>query len=138
MLAKVAERDLVQLVVAEHRRGRLRGEHLPAMAGGHDPRRPMDADAVIATLVGKNRLCGMHPHPNPELPVIGPRVGGKRALPLGRGRGRVASTREDIEEGVALGVYLFAAMRGERLAQQTLMLLQDRPVAAPKLPQQPR
>ena len=114
VLAEVADGDPVELVVGEHGRCRLRGEDLAAVARGHDPRGAVHAHPVVAALVGEDRLAGVQAHAHAQLRALGPVVRRKRALTVGGRGGGVARAREDVEEGVALGIDLLAAVRGER------------------------
>ncbi len=77
VLAEIAEGDPVQLVVEENGCGRLRGEHLGSMAGGHDPRGPVHADPVVAPLLGYDGLACVHAHPHTQLGTVGPCVRGE-------------------------------------------------------------
>jgi hypothetical protein len=85
VLAEVSERDAFELVVRQNGRCRLRREHLPAVARGHDSRGAVDAHPVVAALVGDVGLTGVHAHADAELGAFWPFVGGERALPVGRG-----------------------------------------------------
>jgi hypothetical protein len=51
VLAQIAERHPVQLVVREQRGRRLRGEHLATVTRSHDSRRAMHAYPVVAAVV---------------------------------------------------------------------------------------
>jgi hypothetical protein len=76
--------------------------------------------------------------PHAQLDACGPLVGAQRALCLGGGlRGR-AGAREDVEEGVALRLDLFAAVSCECLAEDAPMLGQRLAVALAQLREQPR
>jgi hypothetical protein len=108
------------------------------VARGHDPRGAVDAHSVIAALVGDVGLTGVHAHADAELGPFRPRVGGERALPVGRGRRRIARASEDVEERVSLRVDLLAAVSGERLTQKTLMLCEQVAVAVAEQFHQPR
>ena len=132
VLAQIPLRHPGQLVVGEHRRGRLRREDLAAVARGHDPRRAVDAQPVVAGL-RDGRLAGVQPHPYAHLAVLGPGVRLQRALPVRCGRRRVAGAGEDVEEGVALGVDLLAAVARERLAHEPLVVGEHCRVAVAQL-----
>src|SRR5689334_8363743 len=113
MLAQIAERHPLQLVVREQRGRRLRGEHLATVARRHDPRGAMHAHPVVTALVGQDRLARVHPYTDAKLSTLGPGVRRERSLPLDcRCRG-VTRAGEDVEESVALGVHLLATMQGE-------------------------
>ena len=66
MLPEVADPDLRELVVLEHRAGRLRHEDLAAVPGRHDPRRAVNAEAVVP-LVADAGLARVDPHPHPAV-----------------------------------------------------------------------
>ena len=111
---------------------RLRQEHLPAVPGGGDPRRPVDVDADVA-LLGYDRLAGVEPHAHADRPAA------ERRLPVGGGRDRLGGARERDEERVALRVHLDAAVPCESLPQHTTVLAQQLARnASPMLVQQPR
>ena len=136
-LAEVAFVHAGQLVVGEHRRRRLRGQDLAAVARGHDPRRAMDAHPVIAGLRDQG-LAGVEPHPHQQLAIFGPDVSLQRPLRIrGRGRG-VAGPREDVEERVALRVHLLAAVARERLAHEPPVIVQHRRIPVAQLLDEPR
>src|SRR5262245_23609428 len=59
VLAEVADMDPTRLVVAEHRRRRLREQDLSTARSGHDARRAMDAKTVVA-VVGNTGLARVH------------------------------------------------------------------------------
>ena len=99
------------------------------MAGCADPRRLVHADADVQLLTDL-RLARVQPHPDEELHTVGPRVGCEVALRIHRSRDRVLRAPERDEEGVSLRVDLVAAMRRERLAQDSLVLLEHVPVLA--------
>ena len=120
VLAEVPLDDPGEGVVGEHGRGRLRGEDLSAVTCGHDPRRAVDAHAVVAGL-RDGRLAGVQPHPDAHLAVLGPGVRRARAGVSCCRRG-VAGPGEDVEERIALGVDLLAAVARERLAHEPLVV----------------
>ena len=124
-------------IVVEHRRRRGRGEDLAAVAGGHDARRAVHAEAVVA-LLGEDQLAGVQSHAHPQLAILRPVVSLQRALPV-RGRGcGVPRPREDVEERVALCVHLGPAMHGEHLVQQPPVIGQHRRIAVAELLHEPR
>ncbi len=63
---------------------------------------------------------------------------GEPALPVGCRSGGVSSAREDVEECVALCVHFLAAVRGEGLAQEALVLGEHAAVSVSKQLQQLR
>ena len=94
--------EVADVCVHEHT-GRLREEHLPAVADRGDPCALVHVEADIA-LLRQARLARVQPHPHPYRPV------GKRAL-AGRCSGNgVRCTGEGDEERVALRVDLDALM----------------------------
>ena len=113
------------------RMGRLRQEHLPAVADGGDPRAPMYVEADVS-LLAQPRLAGMQPHPHADRPV------GQRALAVGSGGDGVRGAGEGDEERVTLCIDLDARMVGERGAESAPMLLQRLPVIVAEPVQQPR
>ena len=86
------------------------------MPGGHDPRRPVDAQAVVA-LVAEARLAGVEPDPHAERGAVRPRVPGEAALARRRGEHGVPRLAEGDEERVALRVDLLPVVLGERCPQ---------------------
>ena len=115
MLAQVAE--LQPLVLWGQVAGRLRHEHLPAVAGRADARRTVDVEADVAAL-GRRRLAGVDAHPDAERRRRRPVVSVECPLGLDRGAERVARACERDEELVAAAVDLVAAERLERLAHE--------------------
>jgi hypothetical protein len=71
VLAQVAEPEAWQLVVLEQGVRRLRHESLTAVARRHDPRRAMEAQAVVA-LVAHARLACMEPDAHAQFRTIRP------------------------------------------------------------------
>ena len=103
------------------RTGRLRQEHLPAVADGSDPRTLMYVETDIP-LLGQPRLAGMQPHPHADRPV------GQRALAVSGGGDGVRGAGEGDEERVTLCIDLDARMVRERGAESAPMLLQRLPI----------
>ncbi len=112
-------------------RGRLREEHLPAVTGRGDPRRPVHVEPHVP-LVGPERLARVQPHPHPHRAVR------KRALRLGGRRHRIGCTREGDKEGVALRVDLDTVVPPPGFSQRTAMLGKHLRVAVAQLREQPR
>ena len=96
-------------------RGRLRQEHLPAVPGGGDPRRPVHVEPDVA-LVGPERLARVQAHPHAHRAVR------KRALRVGGGRHGVGRAREGDEERVALRVDLDPVVPPPGVPQRTAVL----------------
>ena len=93
-----------QLVTGEESCGRLRHEHLPAVAGGADSRRLVDVHADVP-LLGDDGRARVEAHPYCD------RAGAEALLRLGgRSRGRHRIGKGD-EEGIALGVDLVPPCR---------------------------
>jgi hypothetical protein len=109
----------------------FRNEHLPAVAGAHDPRRTVHVHPHIA-LVGERRLAGVHAHANPDAP------GRESLLSIPCGRDRVAGAREGHEEGVALRIHLDPAVSREGVAQQATMLCEHFGIALAEVVEQAR
>ena len=95
--------------------GRLRQEHLAAVPGGRDPRRPMHVEPDVA-LVGPERFPRVQAHPHAHRAVR------KRALRVGGGRDRVGRARKRDEERVALRVDLDPVVPPPGLPQRTAVL----------------
>ena len=110
---------------------RLREQHLPAVAGGRDPRRPMHVEPHVS-LVGPERLTRVQPHPHPH------RATRKRDLRLRGGRHCIGRTRESDEEGVALRVDLDPLVPLPSVAQSTAVLGKHLRIPVAQLLEQPR
>src|SRR5262249_34771166 len=123
--AEVADAHPGDLFVTQDRRCRLRQQHLPTVAGGHDPRGAVDPDAVVS-LFRDDGLAGVQTDADPHGAVIRPLVLGECALRICCGQRRVARPPEYVEERVALGVDLVAVVSLEGLAD-------DLPVPRPHL-----
>ena len=109
-------------VRVDERTGRLRQEHLPAVADGGDPRALVHVEADVS-LLGQPRLARVQPHPHAYRPV------GQRALAVRGGGDGVRRAGEGDEERVTLRVDLDALVVGERRAESPPMLVQRLPVA---------
>jgi hypothetical protein len=68
-----------------------------------------------------------------QLGIVGPCVRGERALSGRGGYGCIVRPRKDVEAGISLRVNLLTTVCGERFAQQTLMLRENRAVAITEL-----
>ena len=113
------------------RPGRLRHEHLPAVADGRDPCALVHVEADVS-LFGQLWLARVQPHPYAYRPV------GKCALAVRGGSGGVRRSGERNEERVALRVDLDAVVVGEHRAESPPMLVQRLSVVVSQLVQQPR
>ena len=109
MLPKIREPSV------DERTRRLRHEHLAAVAGGGYPRRQVDVVANVA-LPADVRAPGVHADADPD------RTDGQRQLGLAGGFDRLGRGRERNEKRVPLSVYLDAAPRSARLADDAAML----------------
>ena len=118
-------------VRVHERTGRLRQEHLPAVADGGDPRALVHVEADVS-LLGQPRLARVQPHPHAYRPV------GQCALAVRSGGDGVRRAGEGDEERVTLRVDLDAFVLGERRAESPPMLVQRLPVVVSELVQQPR
>jgi hypothetical protein len=99
-----------------YERGCGRGdEHLPAVAGGCDPRRPVHVGADVPLLGGVWRP-GVYAHAHADRPNA------KGVARLRRRRDRAGAVREGDEEGVTLRVDLHAAVARECIAKQAPVL----------------
>ena len=118
-------------VRVDERTGRLRQQHLPAVADGGDPRALVHVEADVP-LLRQPRLARVQPHPHAYRPV------GQRALAVrGSGDG-VRRAGEGDEERVTLRVDLDALVVGKGGAESPPMLVQRLPVVVTELVQQPR
>ena len=111
--AVLAEVDQVGAFALGYRRGR--DEHLAAVTGGSDSRRPMNVHAHVA-LVGQKRRARVDPDPDPD------RAGGERLRRLVCGGNRAGRRPEGDEKCVSLGVDLDTAVGGEGLTQEAAVL----------------
>jgi hypothetical protein len=87
----------------------------------------------------RGRLAGVEAHPHLDLDTVRPRVREECELALDCSQERIrARARERDEEGVALRIDLVAAVSGERLPEQALVVAHDGSVAIPQLLHEPR
>ena len=110
--------------------GRLRQQHLPAVSGGRDPRRPVHVEPDVA-LIDSKRLARVQTHPHPH------RAARERELRVGRGGHRIGRTREGDEERVALRVDLDALVQLPGIAQRAVVLCEHDGVPVAEFLQQP-
>ena len=104
-------------------------ENLPAVTGTHDPRRPVHVGAHVS-LVRDERLTRVDADPHSHRPSF------ERGLTVsGRGH-RIGGACEGVEEGVALGVHLDAAVPRERISELPPVLGEHIRVALTELVQQ--
>jgi hypothetical protein len=73
MLPEVEHADAVGLVAGDERAGRLREQHLPAVARRADARRTRHVDSQVALLAGRG-LTGVKTHAYTHFCPLGPRV----------------------------------------------------------------
>src|SRR5439155_15140037 len=88
VIGEIAKGELLRKLRRDQRPGRIRDQHLPAVAGGGNPGRAVDVDAdiVLATEPG---LARVEAHPYSYAHVIGPWVARQPALDAGCGTTRV-------------------------------------------------
>ena len=118
-------------VRVHERTGRLRQQHLAAVADGGDPRALVHVEADVP-LLGQPRLARVQPHPHADRPV------GQRALAVSGSGDGVRRAGEGDEERITLRVDLDALVLGKRRAESPPMLVQRLPVVVAELVQQPR
>ena len=131
MLAEVSQARARGHGTADERAGRLRHEDLAAVAGRHDPRRPMDVHPDVDT-GGQLGLAGMDADPHLDRGASRPRLGGDRPLHPDRRLDRLSGGPEDREERVALGADLGAAA-GTGVPDQLVVPREQRAVVGPEL-----
>ena len=107
------------------------------MSGGGDARCAMDCEPGVPP-VDRGGLAGVDSHPDLDRYSFGPLEVPQRTLSFQRGGDRFVCRCECEEERVALRVDLVAAMTGECLTEQTLVVGQDARVAAAELADEPR
>jgi hypothetical protein len=111
--------------------GRLREQHLAAVARRGDPSRPVHVQADVILAVRQRLPCVQaHPHLH--------RAARQCALCSSGGRDGRGGARERDEEGVALGVDFDSVMLAPCLAEDAVMLGEHRRVPIAELLQQPR
>ena len=115
--------EVDELDAVEQRPRRPGDKDLPAMPGGHDPRRAMDVHADVVRRDGE-RLAGVDPDPDPDLDAGRPARPRERQLSVGRRGDRVLRSGECHEQGVALLVHRIAGVSLECPKQQPPMELQ--------------
>src|SRR5207237_4613547 len=98
---------------------------LPAVAGGHDPRGPMDVepDVIVAD---DTSLAGVEPDPNAKRRRLGGRPGCETTLHVHGRRHRIRGAREDRKERVALCPHLDPGVASEGLAYGRAMFVEER------------
>lgn len=124
VLPQVAQRETGAQAPGQRLAGAVAQQDLPAVAGAADARPAVQRHPDVA-LRRAMRLVRVQAHAHPERHARGPGLG--RQAPLGghRPRQAVLGPREDVEEGVALGVHLLPAVPGEgRPEQATVAVLQ--------------
>jgi hypothetical protein len=108
MLAEIPERHPLGGRGCHQGLGGCGGDDLATVPGGGDAGRPMEIDAHVVVTPG-HRLAGVHPHPDPDLGVLRPRMGRQGPLRFHRGGHRLGGRGEHHEEGVAVRRDLDAA-----------------------------
>jgi hypothetical protein len=95
VLAEITDLD----TVAEQCTGRLREQHLTAVARSRHPRCPVDIEPDIAS-VDQSRLTRIQADADTDLTPLRPRLVGKRALRIRGSRYRLACRLEGNEERI--------------------------------------
>ncbi len=121
MLTEVTKGDVRDGIVAEQFARRLGHEHLAAVPCRGDPRPAVDTESDIA-LTAHRRLARVDAHADTQLSVVGPRMLGEAELARDRAGDGVLGAPEGDEERVSLRVDLVAAVLGERLAEDPLVV----------------
>ena len=98
------------------------------MADPADARRPMDVQADQAGLRA-SRLAGVDAHAHANLGFSGPGVAGQAALGLDRRKQGASSRRERVVQAVPCRALLGAILGTERVAEQPMVVSQDRCIA---------
>jgi hypothetical protein len=111
---------------------RIGKKDLPTVTDSTDACRTMHPEAHVLLARGP-WLAGVQAHPHMNLDAFGPRMCCERALSLDRTRDRISGPPESGEERVTLRVDFPSATRLEALAQDALMLREDRVVARAEL-----
>ncbi len=137
MLPEVAERHPGRQLPGDQVMGRLRHEELPSVSGRADPCRPMDVDPDVAILPAAC-LSGVHPHPHGRCRTRGPLVAGNRALRLDPGGDRGPGAGEREVEAISCGIDLHPTPLRERVAQEPVVIGQQRGVLVAQSLQQRR
>ncbi len=115
--------------VVLHELTRRRGEEdLTAVGRATDPGRAMDGEADIA-LPGRIRLARVDADPDAYVLPVGPLVPRQRALDRDGSRHGIGRAPKRSEERIALRVNLVAAVLGESLTNEPLLLAQNLAVA---------
>ena len=127
----------VLLLVLEQRLGRLGHEHLATVRGGLDASGAMDGKARIPAVDGRG-LAGVDPDPDFYRGGVRPGVAGERTLRFHRAQHGLVRASKRVEESIALGVDLVAAVGGEGLPQEPLVLGQNLRPAPTQLPDELR
>jgi hypothetical protein len=115
---------------------RVGEQHLAAVTRRADPRCPVHTKAHVP-LTGRTWFSRMHSHSHPNLDTLRPTMPGKSALSLGRARNRITSAAIRDEERVALRVDLPPFVGGEALAENPLVICENRLVTLTKLFEKP-
>ena len=117
---KIPQRRARRQPVAHQRSRRLRHQHLPPVADRRDPGGPvhLQPHQPSSRLL---RLAAMHTHPHPDLLPARPRLRFKCVLHLQHRRHARPRRGKHREEPVPLGIYLPAAVPGQRRPDQRMM-----------------
>ena len=136
--SELPERDARKIVFVVEEAGRCRrDEDLSPVTDRTHPRCTVNGKTDIA-IDGKLRLSGMDAHSHTNGRPAAPAVVGKRPLTCRGSEHGVSRSRERDEEGLALVVDFPAAVRFELLAEDPVVVGQDRGVLGPVSLEQPR
>lgn len=130
--AEIDEADVVPVGARS-----LGDEHLPTVGRRGDARRLVHrkTDVVVAV---HSCLAAMDAHPHPDRCIKRPLMPGERPLPGDGCRDSLPRVVEGDEERVALRRDLVSVVRGPRLAQQPVVLVEDAVVVVAEVLQEPR
>ena len=125
MLAQVSQRDRIPQLGGERPRD-VADQHLAAVAGRGDPRRPVDLEPQVV-VAGDLGLAAVDAHPDAHRPGV-PFVARERSLGRhgGTDRGRRRPERHEVR--VALRAERDPALRHGRIEDQAPLRVEDRAV----------
>ena len=138
-LAQVANRHTRRKILLCELAGGRGQQHLTAVAGSGDARRPVNADADVP-LLADPRLTGVQTHPNPDRRPVGPALGGQVTLSIDGRRHCVCGGRKGNEERVTLRVHHLPPVGGDRSPHDPIVDLENLrvPVVTQRLEQRGR
>ena len=135
VFAHIEEVDCPGQITRDEVVRRLRNQDLAAVADPPDARRPMDIQADQAGLRA-SRLTGVDAHAHADPGFIGPGMSGQPALGLDRRQQGSARRRERVVEAVPCRALLGAILGTEGVAEQPMVVCEDRCIALAKRLQQ--